>query len=76
MINETQKKELFDLYPALSKLNKDIIEDALSRAKAVTLKAGTPIFGELQLCNAFPFVLSGNIRVYKQSCERKGVVPL
>jgi len=67
MINEKQKEKLFKLYPVLSDVDQELLTDALSNAKLVTLKAGTLIFDELQPCNAFPFILSGNIRVYKQS---------
>ena len=67
MINEKQMKHLYDLYPVLSKVDRVILTHALSNAKLITLKAGTLIFQELQPCDAFPFILSGNIRVYKQS---------
>ncbi len=67
MISEKQSEELFGLYPVLSKVDRELLTQALSRAIPVTLKAGTVIFEELQPCNAFPFILSGNIRVYKQS---------
>jgi CRP/FNR family transcriptional regulator, anaerobic regulatory protein len=67
MIKEEQVKELFKLYPVLSEVNQDLLSEVFSNAKVVALKAGTSIFEELQPCNAFPFILSGNIRVYKQS---------
>jgi CRP/FNR family transcriptional regulator len=67
MINEERKNELFDLYPVLSEVNRELLDHALSNAKVVTLSAGTLIFEELQPCYAFPFILSGNILVYKQS---------
>jgi CRP/FNR family transcriptional regulator len=67
MIREQQIKELFSLYPVLSEVDKKLLTSVLSNAKLVKIKAGTVIFQELQPCNAFPFILSGNIRVYKQS---------
>ncbi len=67
MMNEKEEKELFSLYPVLSEVDRELLTHALSRAQLVNLKAGTLIFEELQPCNAFPFILSGNIRVYKQS---------
>lgn len=67
MIKEKQIKELFDLYPVLSEVNQELLTHAFSNARLITLKAGTLIFEELQPCNAFPFILSGSIRVYKQS---------
>ena len=51
----------------LSNVDHELITNALSNAELFTLKAGKPIFEELQPCNVFPFILSGNIRVYKQS---------
>jgi CRP/FNR family transcriptional regulator len=51
----------------LSEVDQELLTHVLSNAKLVTLKSGTVIFEELQPCNAFPFILSGNIRVYKQS---------
>lgn len=67
MIDDAQIEKLFDLYPVLPEVNQELLMLVLSNAKLVTLKAGTAIFEELQPCSAFPFVLSGNIRVYKQS---------
>ena len=67
MIDEQQTKKLFDLYPVLSKVDQDLVAHVLTHARLVKLRAGTVIFEELQQCNAFPFILSGNIRVYKQS---------
>jgi len=67
MVDEKQIKKLFDLYPVLSRVDRDLLTHTLSNAKLIKLKAGTLIFEELQPCNAFPFILSGNIRVYKQS---------
>jgi CRP/FNR family transcriptional regulator len=67
MINEKQMKKLFEVYPVLSEVDQELLTHALSGAQLVTLKAGTLVFDELQPCNAFPFILSGNIRVYKQS---------
>ena len=67
MVKEEQTQELFSLYPALAEVDRDLLKAALSRAKVLSLKAGMSIFEELQPVSAFPFILSGNIRVYKQS---------
>jgi CRP/FNR family transcriptional regulator len=69
MINEQQRDKLFELYPILAEVDRDLLAEALSRAKPVTLRAGRPVFEELQACRAFPFILSGNIRVYKRSVQ-------
>jgi len=62
-------EQLFVLYPVLSEVNADLLEKSLGNARLVTLTAGTQIFDELQPCRAFPFILSGDIRVYKQSTK-------
>lgn len=67
MIDQDVIDSLYRVYPVLRDLNQGLVSEALSHAKAVTLKAGKPIFAELQPCDFFPFVLSGRIRVYKQS---------
>jgi len=67
MITGKQTDRLFALYPALSEVDRGLVVRALSNAKPVTFREGTVIFEELQPCTAFPFVLSGEIRVYKQS---------
>jgi CRP/FNR family transcriptional regulator len=67
MINEQEIKTLLKIYPVLSGVDQEPLAQALSNASLVTFKEGTQIFDELQTCNAFPFILSGKIRVYKQS---------
>ncbi len=67
MINQEIVGELYKVYPVLLDVNQELVSNTLSNAKLVTLKAGKPIFEELQPCNVFPFILSGNIRVYKRS---------
>lgn len=67
MINEKQIEKLFKVYPVLSKVDRQILTNALAKASLVTFKQGTLIFKEFQPCNAFPFMLAGKIRVYKQS---------
>jgi CRP/FNR family transcriptional regulator len=67
VIDTKHLEELFELYPVLSKVDQELLRHALSNAELITLKAGTLVFKELQACNAFPFILSGKIRVYKQS---------
>lgn len=69
MISEKQRENLFQLYPVLPEVDPELLTQALSRAELVKFMAGTPIFEEFQPCHAFPFILSGNIRVYKQSAN-------
>lgn len=67
MLTKNQKEKLFDLYPVLSRVDQDLLEQSLESATVIRLDKGTRIFDEMQPCNAFPFVLSGKIRVFKQS---------
>ena len=66
-MDEKQKERLFKIYPVLSEVDRDLLTGALSNSMLVTFKAGAPIFDELQSCRAFPFMISGKIRVYKRA---------
>ena len=50
-------------YPVLASIPKADLETALRSAQRVQFKAGRVLFEELQRCEAFPFVLSGDLRV-------------
>ena len=67
MLKNKQIENLHKFYPVLSEIEQTFIEEIQSESKAITIKKGTLIFDELDRCDAFPFVLSGEIRVYKQS---------
>ena len=67
MLTGDEKSDLFDLYPVLSHLKKDLVDEALADARILTLSTGTRVFDEFQPCRAFPFVLAGDLRVFKQS---------
>lgn len=62
-----QRQRLFDFYPVLASIPKVDVDKVLKNTKLVSLKSGAVVFEELQNCNAFPFVLSGNVRVVKRS---------
>lgn len=64
---QDQYQHFFECYPVLALIPKDQVEKALKDVKRVRLKAGAIVFEELQSCNAYPFVLSGNVRVVKRS---------
>ena len=57
--------EVRKLYPALAGLEDHALFAALSRAQVVDLPAGTQLFAEGSVCEQFPLVLSGSIRVAK-----------
>lgn len=63
------KTRLFELYPALASIPGEELDRALENAHVARLKPGAAVFEELQACNAFPFVLSGALRVVKRSAE-------
>ena len=67
MLTQPQKKTLFRLYPVLSRVAPKLLEEALAKARVVHLERGTTVFEEMSPCNAFPFVLEGTLRVFKQS---------
>lgn len=58
---------LVRLYPVLAEVAPEEIARALRRSKVLRLEAGTQVFEELQGCHAFPFVLTGELRVVKRS---------
>lgn len=60
-------QHLFECYPVLALIPKDQVEKALKDVRWVSLKTGAVVFEELQSCNAYPFLLSGNVRVVKRS---------
>ena len=69
MLNKQQLEILYVQYPALLEIEPSFLSEAFSSAKWIDIKAGTFIFDELQHCQSFPFILSGDIRVYKQSAS-------
>lgn len=62
-----RRQHLIDCYPVLSLIPEDQVEHALRNGRWVSLKTGAVVFEELQSCNAYPFVLSGSVRVVKRS---------
>lgn len=54
-------------YPVVGTLDHDFADRILSRAKLVTLKSGVTVFEDMMECRAFPFVLSGSLRVVKRA---------
>jgi CRP/FNR family transcriptional regulator, anaerobic regulatory protein len=58
---------LFECYPILKSIPRENVDRVLKHAQLLRLKSGAVVFEELQNCNAFPFVLSGAVRVVKRS---------
>jgi len=58
---------LHQLYPVLHDLDEETLRYTLSRARVQRIPAGQVLFTEHDACSAFPFMLSGAIRVFKLS---------
>ena len=65
MLTPEIKDRLLQQYPMLRELPAADQAELAAAANAVQLPAGTVVFDEEQLCQGFPMLLSGNIRVIK-----------
>ena len=65
MIDSHTQSRLLQQYPMLRELPAADQAELAAAANAVQLPAGTVVFDEEQLCQGFPMLLSGNIRVIK-----------
>jgi CRP/FNR family transcriptional regulator len=62
-------QDLSELYPVLTLLPTALAERMLGQAQTITVPGGTVVFDEHQVCQGFPFVLSGDIRVVKSAAN-------
>ncbi|MCG8619399.1 MAG: Crp/Fnr family transcriptional regulator [Desulfobacterales bacterium] len=67
MISGDERVALYRLYPVLEDLDEELVDEVLTEAQSQTLPRGTRVFDAFHPCRAFPFVLSGDLRVFKQS---------
>ena len=67
MLTSFQRKKLFELYPVLFRVAPELLGASLGRAQVVHIEQGAMVFEQRSPCNAFPFVLKGSLRVFKQS---------
>ncbi len=65
VISDSLAHTIRTLYPALATLTDRALAKVLERAAVVDLPAGTALFGEGSVCQQFPLVLEGAIRVAK-----------
>lgn len=65
MTSAAAEVEVRRLYPALADLGDRAFAGLLAQAQVVDLPAGTQLFAEGSICQQFPLVLSGSIRVAK-----------
>lgn len=61
------------LYPVLEELTQSQ-KERLSAIPTVTVEEGTVLFEENQPCQAFPLVLEGGVKVYKQSSQGREIL--
>ncbi len=66
-MNKQNIERLFKVYPILKELDDELLEVSLSRASIQQVPSGQELFTENDACQAFPFILSGAIRVFKLS---------
>jgi CRP/FNR family transcriptional regulator, anaerobic regulatory protein len=62
-------QNLSELYPVLTLLPTALAERMLGQAQTITVPGGTVVFDEQQICQGFPFVISGDIRVVKSAAN-------
>jgi CRP/FNR family transcriptional regulator len=67
MLDQNSKTLLLAQYPMLGELPLSIQKDLLASATLMQIPAGTIVFDEQQVCQGFPMLLSGTIRVLKAS---------
>jgi CRP/FNR family transcriptional regulator, anaerobic regulatory protein len=65
MLDNNTQSRLLQQYPMLRELPAADQAELLAVASLMHLPAGTVVFDENQLCQGFPLLLSGNIRVIK-----------
>ena len=65
MLSDDIQSRLLQQYPMLRELPAADQTELAAAASAMHLPAGTVVFDENQLCQGFPMLLSGNIRVIK-----------
>jgi len=57
--------QVLKLYPVLGKIPPAAANQALARARSLSLAAGAVVFDERHACQGFPMLLSGSIKVVK-----------
>ena len=62
-------QDLSELYPVLTLLPAALAERMLGQAQTITVPGGTVVFDEHQVCQGFPVVISGDIRVVKSAAN-------
>lgn len=61
--------DLVELYPVLADLSDDGLRRLRERSRTLKVPAGTLLFDDHQICQGFPFVIAGGIRVVKAAAN-------
>ena len=69
MDDVNRREKLLNAYPVLSELPPRALEQLLSSATWMQVPAGTVLFDDHQVCEGFPFVVDGSVRVIKASAN-------
>ena len=67
MLDQNSKSRLLLQYPMLGQIPIALQNQLLASASMMQIPAGTVVFDEQQICQGFPMLLSGTIRVFKAS---------
>ncbi|MGD0961313.1 MAG: hypothetical protein ABSB19_16010, partial [Methylomonas sp.] len=69
MLNRDTQAQLLRNYPMLQALSPAQLADLFVHTNLINLPANTVVFDENQLCQGFPMLLSGAIRVIKTAAN-------
>ncbi|MHB8174510.1 MAG: Crp/Fnr family transcriptional regulator [Nitrospirota bacterium] len=58
-------QEFIEIFPAFQKMPERVVERILSVSRRKTIPAGTRVYSEGDYCQAFIFLISGEVRVFK-----------
>ncbi|OGT23257.1 MAG: transcriptional regulator [Gallionellales bacterium RIFOXYB12_FULL_54_9] len=69
MLSHDIRARILRLYPVLGELPVTELGGMLQQASVMHIPSGTVLFDERQICQGFPLLLSGNLRVIKSSSQ-------
>ena len=69
MLSDDIRARILLLYPMLGELPTAELDGLLKQASVMHIPSGTVLFDERQICQGFPLLLSGNLRVIKSSSQ-------
>jgi len=69
MLSDDIRARILLLYPMLGELPTAELDGLLKQTSVMHIPSGTVLFDERQICQGFPLLLSGNLRVIKSSSQ-------